>query len=57
MMKKDRSRHEGIMSKFKGIFVKIIKNVDVRFDDYSILSMVRKVWFHCCIELDKTDFI
>lgn len=56
-MIKDRLRHKGIMSKFKGKLVKIINYVDVRFDDYSILSMVRKVWFHCCIELDKTDFI
>ena len=46
---------KGIVSTFNGKLIKIIKNVDGRFDDYSILPKVRQIVLHWRFELIEND--
>ena len=46
------NRWKGIVSRFKGKLVKVIKDVNGRFDYYSKL---RQVSFHQCDELTEND--
>ena len=46
---------KGIVSTFNGKLIKIIKNVDGRFDDYSILPKVRQILLHWRFELIEND--
>ena len=46
-MKKNVSREK---------LVKIIKDVGVKFDDYSISPKIRQILLHCSYELTKKDF-
>ena len=40
------ARWKGIVSTFKGKSVKTIKNVNGRFDDYSISPKIRQILLH-----------
>ena len=44
------------MSIFKGKLVKMIKDVNGRFDDYSILPKIRQILFHWDYELTEKYF-
>ena len=46
---------KGIVSTFNGKLIKIIKNVDGRFDDYSILPKVRQILLYWRFELIEND--
>ena len=46
---------KGIVSTFNGKLIKIIKNVDVRFDDYSISPKIRQILLHWRFELIEND--
>ena len=47
---------KGIVSTFNGKLIKIIKNVDGRFDDYSISPKIRQILLHWRFELIENDF-
>ena len=38
------NRWEGIVSRFKGKLVKMIKDVNTKFDDYSISTKIRQIF-------------
>ena len=44
--KRQINRWKGIVSRFKGKLVKMIKNANGRFDDYSISPKVRQILLH-----------
>ena len=46
---------EGIVSRFKGILVKMIKDADSKFDDYSISPKIRQILLHWGYELVESD--
>ena len=46
---------KGIVSTFNGKLIKIIKNVDGRFDDYSISPKIRQILLHWRFELIQND--
>ena len=46
---------KGIVSTFNGKLIKIIKNVDGRFDDYSISPKIRQILLHWRFELIEND--
>ena len=50
-------RWKGIVSRFKGKLIKMIKNIDGRFDYYSILPNIRQILFHWGYELLKSDLL
>ena len=43
------------MNRFKGKLIKMIKDVDGRFDDYSISPMTRQVLLHWGCQLVQND--
>ena len=43
-----------IVSSFRGKLVKMMKDVDSKFDDYSISPKIRQVSLHWCNELTET---
>ena len=45
------------MSRFRGKLVKMIKDVDSKFDDYSISPKTRQVLLHWGYESNKKDFL
>ena len=45
------------MSIFKGKLVKMIKDVNGRFNDYSILPKIRQILFHWGYELTEKYFL
>ena len=49
--KRQIARWKGIVSRFKGELVKMIKDADVRFDDYSVSLMIRQILLHWAYEL------
>ena len=55
-MMKEINRSKRIVTRFKGKFIKMIKDVDGRFDDYYISLKIRQILFHCGYELIETDF-
>ena len=48
-------RWKGIVTRFKGILVKMIKNKGAKFDDYSISPKIRQVLLHWGYELVESD--
>ena len=44
-------RWKGIVSRFKGILVRLIKNKSAKFDDYSISPKIRQILLHWGYEL------
>ena len=44
------------MSRFRGKLVKMIKNADSKFDDYSISSKIRQILLHWGYELTEEGF-
>ena len=55
-MTRDINRWKGIVSKFKGKLVKMIKDVGGKFDDYSISPKIRQIFLHLGHELTEKDF-
>ena len=45
-----------IVSRFRGKLVKMIKNSDSKYDDYSISPKIRQMLLHWGYELTKKDF-
>ena len=50
-------RWKGIVSIFKGILVKMIKDADSKFDDYSLWLKIRLILLHWGYELVESDVI
>ena len=48
---------KGIVSRFKGKLIKMIKDVNGRFDDYSISPKIRQILLHWGYELDERDLL
>ena len=48
-------RWKGMVSRFKGILIKMIKDVDSRFDDYNISPKIRLILLHWGYELKESD--
>ena len=48
-------RWKGIVNRFKGILIKMIKDADSKFDDYSISVKIRQILLHWGYELTKDD--
>ena len=48
---------KGIVGRFKGKLVKTIKDVNGRFDHYSISPKVRQILLHWSYELVESDLI
>ena len=46
-------RWKGIVSRFKGILIKMIKDVDGKFDDYFISPKIRQILLQWGYELKK----
>ena len=51
------ARQNGIASGFKGKLVKMMKDVNGRFDDYSISPVIRQVLLHWVYELVEDDLL
>ena len=45
-----------IVSRFRGKLVKMIKDADSKFDDYSISPKIRQILMHWGHELTEKDF-
>ena len=45
-----------IISRFRGKLVKMIRNANSKFDDYSISPKIRQILLHWGYELTKKDF-
>ena len=45
-----------IVSRFRGKLVKMIKNSDSKYDDYSISPKIRQMLLHWGYELTEKDF-
>ena len=50
-------RWNGIVSRFKGKLVEMIKDAGTKFDDYSISPKIRQVLLHWSYELDESDLL
>ena len=51
------NKWKGIISRSKGELVKMIKDVNGRFDDYSISPKIRQILLHCSYELVESDLL
>ena len=51
------NRWEGTVSRFKGELVKMIKDVNGRFDDYSLSPKIRHILLHWGYELAESDLL
>ena len=51
------NRWTKIVNRFRGKLVKMIKDVDSKFDDYSISPKIRNIWLHRGYELTEKDFL
>ena len=51
------NRWKGIVSRFKGKLIKIIKDVNGRFDNYSISAKIRQILLHWGYELVESDLL
>ena len=45
-----------IVSRFRGKLVKMIKDTDSKFDDYSVSPRIRQMLLHWGYELTEKDF-
>ena len=50
-------RRKGIVDRFKGILVKMIKDKGGKFDDYNISPKIRQTLLHWGYELVETDVV
>ena len=50
-------RRKGIVSRFKGKLIKIIKDVNGKFNDYSISPKIRQILLHWSYELTESDLL
>ena len=50
-------RWKGIVTRFKGKLVKMIKDTGTKFDDYSISPKIRQVLFHWSYELVESGLL
>ena len=48
---------KGIVNRFKGKLIKIIKDVNGKFDDYSISPKIRQISLHWGYELTEDDLL
>ena len=48
-------RWKWILNRFKGILIKMIKDDDSNFDDYSISPKIRQILLHWVYELKESD--
>ena len=48
-------RWEGIVNRFKGVLVKMIKDKGAKFDDYSVSPKIRQILLHWGYELVESD--
>ena len=55
--KRQISRSKGIVSRFKGKLVNLIKYVDGRFNDCSISPKIRQILLHWRYELVEYDLL
>ena len=55
--KRQIKRWKGIVNRFKGILIKMIKKADSKFDDYSILPKIIQVLLHWGYELVESDTV
>ena len=53
--KRQIKRWKEIVNRLKGILVKMIKDADSKFDDYSISPKIRQILLHWGYELTKED--
>ena len=51
------NKWKGIVSRFKGKLVKMVKDVNSRFDDYSISAKIRQIFLHWGYEFVESDFL
>ena len=57
MMKDKKKRCKGIVNRFKGILIKIIKDTDSRFDNYNMSPKIRQILLHWSCELKEGDLL
>ena len=50
------NRRKRIVTKCRGIFVKMIRDAGSKFDDYSISPKIRQILLHWGYELTEKDF-
>ena len=55
--KRQIARWKGIVSRFQGKLVKMIKDVNGRFDYYSISPKIRQILLHWGYELVENDLL
>ena len=55
--KRQINRQKGTVSRFKGKSIKLIKDINGRFDDYSISSKIREIVLHWVYELGESDLL
>ena len=53
---KQIARWKGIVSRFNCKFVKMIKDINGRCDDYEVCLIIRQVLLHCGYELVEDNF-
>ena len=53
--KRQIKRWKGIVTRFKGTLVKMIKNKGAKFDDYSISPKIRQILLHWGYELVENN--
>ena len=51
------NRWKKIVSRFRGKLVKMVRDADTKFDDYSISSKIRQILLHWGYELTEKDFL
>ena len=56
-MTKEINRWKGIVSRFKGKLIKMIKDAGSKFDDYSISPKIRQILLRWDYELTEKDFL
>ena len=54
---KDDKRWNGIVNRFKGKLIEIIKDAGSKFDDYSISPEIRQILLNWGYELTESDLI
>ena len=54
--KRQINRWKKIVSRFRGKLVKMIKDADSKFDDYSVSSKIRQIFLHWDYGLTEKDF-
>ena len=52
--KRQIKRGKGIVNRFKGKSIKMIKKADSKFDDYSISTKIRQILLHWGYELTES---